>query len=855
MASGLGGSGGEDRASKAARLQKILEEYASLKKQNAILKKLMAQEQKKVGELDEAVAAREIQLRSIAEEKDLLAFNVRGLQKRCELLQEELREAESRSQSGGGWFGSGAKQELQQKKEELAVVQRELMAKISENEQIHMQMFDVKKETAQSLRVMEQKLTAMKKQLQGAEDQLQQMQASHSKEVSELSDAKEELAISLSQAEASLQRTTAAFLERETQSKQTLAEYSQELEKSRSLIARKIRFDDTCVDAFNRFNVPPYDRKFTLDVMEVLENGLTASRNMLDHLDVFFRRCSKQLQGQLARIPSETLLAVASQRTLVSLTELLQSIAPLRSSISGLYDAWKLTSLTSTLPVSETMGVELETARAVFFDAARTFLSRYARYSLAQTEKLDASTSSLPPTAVRLRDLNEQLRGSTLQTYSKLEGFVKALQSETITQDSFLLLQFLTEYRDEMQRLAERMRQFGEAFRQETQFMAAEEDLPPAQECLEATGFVSKLLQSFQEFFSLQERADRASPIMVRGCAVSQATISSSLVFTEPMKRSAAGYLADLNRRIEQHVPISLETTLQMQQKLAALQQQIDTLTTQSQSYQQRSAQLLHEKQSLQADLSSLRDSFNQKQARVNSLLNEISVLRKGASSPASMPPMSVASEKKSTLIDLEFPSPPHPPATTGTLDSTAPPTDLLKLWEGSESSLLSTTGTISAPPPSTSTALPSLSAISVSSPSTSTAASGGANQRFTLTVMDECGSQSSALAISPQQREREAEIELYYQAQIRQLSTRIAELDEKAFDLQQIADSASEQVRAAQAKSEEMVLEKKQFEKMYHDIKEELEITRKNYDSQLVMMTQHLVALEQEASKGGRSR
>ena len=222
-ASGSGVGGGNDRAAKAARLQKILEDYANLKKQNAILNKLLSEEQKLKTDAEESLAAKEVQIRTVMEENELIAFNNRGLQKRCELLQEELRETQQRASSTGGWFGSGAKQELAQKKEELVVIQRELEAKITENEHIHMQMFDLKKHTQQSLQIMEQKLAAMKKQAMQVEEALQESTSAHERETSQLSDAKEALAITLSQAEADLNRTKRILDERETQMKSVLA--------------------------------------------------------------------------------------------------------------------------------------------------------------------------------------------------------------------------------------------------------------------------------------------------------------------------------------------------------------------------------------------------------------------------------------------------------------------------------------------------------------------------------------------------------------------------------------------------------------------------------------------------------
>src|SRR3989338_856050 len=358
MSSSSGGPGDNnyDRAAKTARLQKILEDYANLKKQNAIMNKLLGEGQKHKAEAEEALAAKEMQMRTLKEENELIAFNNRGLQKRCELLQDELREAQQRASSGGGWFGSGAKQELAQKKEELVVVQRELEAKISENEHIHMQMFDLKKHSQQSVQIMEQKLAAMKKQAMQVEEALQESTSAHERETSQLSDAKEALAITLSQAEADLNRTKRILDERETQMKSVLAEYTQEIERSRSLISRKLPFDDSKVPSFNRFNLLPHDRPYILYYVEVVGNLLACVTQCLQLARSYFGKLSARLQRTLIEHDPASPIALAAQQSIASLSESGQVLPVLITSLTEFYDQWRLstqspvTSKTSFIP-------------------------------------------------------------------------------------------------------------------------------------------------------------------------------------------------------------------------------------------------------------------------------------------------------------------------------------------------------------------------------------------------------------------------------------------------------------------------------------------------------------------------
>jgi hypothetical protein len=82
--------------------------------------------------LETELKEKDIRLRAATEETDILGFNNQRLTKRVEMLQKAIEEEKSKA-AGGGWFGSGAKAELQKTRDAFVIIQEELDTKIKEN--------------------------------------------------------------------------------------------------------------------------------------------------------------------------------------------------------------------------------------------------------------------------------------------------------------------------------------------------------------------------------------------------------------------------------------------------------------------------------------------------------------------------------------------------------------------------------------------------------------------------------------------------------------------------------------------------------------------------------------------------
>eukprot|EP01133_Synstelium_polycarpum_P001485 gene1485-1723_t len=113
---------------------------------------------------------------------------------------------------------------------------------------------------------------------------------------------------------------------------------------------------------------------------------------------------------------------------------------------------------------------------------------------------------------------------------------------------------------------------------------------------------------------------------------------------------------------------------------------------------------------------------------------------------------------------------------------------------------------------------------------------------RFKLTVLDDAGEQSDSLDFSYEDKERENDMKNYYESKITQLLNKISNVDAKALRYY-------EQYNTLLKKGQSNDLVQKELEKAQQEsknIKEELEVTRVNYDQQMKMLTEQYISLNE---------
>jgi len=146
-----------------AKYQKLATEYAKLRAQSAVLKKGLLEEQERSQSLQDQINQRETSLRKGEGEMEAVLFRNQQLAKRVNLLQEEA-EAAAKGKKGGRWSRRETRDSSHDGGKEghrtgadsaEAVINEELVAKITENANLRMKLGDIEttfEATVQALR-------------------------------------------------------------------------------------------------------------------------------------------------------------------------------------------------------------------------------------------------------------------------------------------------------------------------------------------------------------------------------------------------------------------------------------------------------------------------------------------------------------------------------------------------------------------------------------------------------------------------------------------------------------------------------------------------------------------------------
>jgi len=144
-----------------AKYQKLATEYAKLRAQSAVLKKGLLEEQERSQSLQDQINQRETSLRKGEGEMEAVLFRNQQLAKRVNLLQEEA-EAAAKGKKGGRWrretrdsSHDGKESHRPGNDSAEAVINEELVAKITENANLRMKLGDIEttfEATVQALR-------------------------------------------------------------------------------------------------------------------------------------------------------------------------------------------------------------------------------------------------------------------------------------------------------------------------------------------------------------------------------------------------------------------------------------------------------------------------------------------------------------------------------------------------------------------------------------------------------------------------------------------------------------------------------------------------------------------------------
>jgi protein phosphatase 1 regulatory subunit 21 len=128
--------------------------------------------------------------------------------------------------------------------------------------------------------------------------------------------------------------------------------------------------------------------------------------------------------------------------------------------------------------------------------------------------------------------------------------------------------------------------------------------------------------------------------------------------------------------------------------------------------------------------------------------------------------------------------------------------------------------------------------------------ASNNSQQTYKMTVLDENGVQASSLQVSKEDKERENNIRQFYESKIHHLTGQVQIADAKAVELYETYQHTAEELKKLH---DERDLLQKKIEQTANEVstaKEDLEVTRKNYEQQMNVLTEHITNMNDRVAR-----
>lgn len=821
-----------------------------MKAQNAVLKKAVLQEQQKSQTLEASVKEREIRLRAALEENDTLSFNNQRLTKRVEVLQSSMEEEKTRA-SSSGWFGGAAKQELQKTKESMAILQEELDTKIKETESIHMRMFEERKEHANLVQTLADKLEKIKVQLLKKNDEYEDLSSEHKHVVSKLAAEKSDLIGRVEELSDTLQRTKGLMQQREHSMTQLQQKLTAELESVQAVVAQKLPFDDSRTAALNPLNLPTFDRaiKTKRDVLLANLTGPTCKkvsevfREMLDserekallqnanrslELPEAIRHCNRKLISALADV-SQLTTRVLSSLAAPSSQSATSSTAPqLEASLQRLVLSF------SKVRSYRCLKLQLEASNAL-----KIASSAHHDVLLQNEDKFHAAISKFVTYACLYHRMTDVAEG----TPSKWNAGILLRK----------MLTLIARLRDV---LRERSTAFSARVAMESQL---DPFLQPEIKLLNEKSLVSisSLLALLDKTAAVMDQwiglASTPSRFAVRGSRLQGSAAGGAVV--APLAGRVKSFLSAIHASSELNSPsIPYQDQLLQANRVVELSHEVSERDSRIQALSSSISQLENEKTRLLQDITTAKDQLASKQGSLTELLGELADTRQKLSHTATLHQRQSARvkelerEKDLLLLQpaaipsggaepvaqapslLSFDDPPQDPVQAG-VPSTAQ--DML-LWDPDP--LAAPTPAIAEAPALEGSVIFDVNAVAPNPDSK--------DQKWRMVVMDEAGKQTASLGFSLADKELEQQLKRFYEEKYISLRAQVEATDRKALEFLSRVRALEARLEAATKERDDLQFKITQTSSDLGRNKEELDTTRDNYEAQLKLMTEHLVGL-----------
>eukprot|EP00743_Colponemidia_sp_Colp-15_P008743 GILK01009529.1.p1 GENE.GILK01009529.1~~GILK01009529.1.p1 ORF type:complete len:890 (-),score=210.60 GILK01009529.1:74-2455(-) len=181
--------------------------------------------------------------------------------------------AKSGSWTESLWGGSKVKEEMDKLRQDLEVMTEELQVKIKENEEVHMEMFELRNRHKATVSQLETEIEQQRAELQTHSQEASGLRSS----LADVEAERQRLTAHNNQLESKLMHVRAELEKRETQWQQTERHFQAELARLKQQFHIKVPFDDSKDETLNQLNMPPYDKalvKLQVDSSDRLQSSI-----------------------------------------------------------------------------------------------------------------------------------------------------------------------------------------------------------------------------------------------------------------------------------------------------------------------------------------------------------------------------------------------------------------------------------------------------------------------------------------------------------------------------------------------------------------------------------------------------
>ncbi|NXU51088.1 PPR21 phosphatase, partial [Turnix velox] len=274
------------------KYQKLAQEYSKLRAQNQVLKKGVVDEQANSASLKEQVKMKDQSLRKLQQEMDSLTFRNQQLAKRVELLQDELALSEARGKKNK----KSAESSSQLSQEQKSVFNEDLQKKIEENERLHILFFEADEQHKRLEAELRARLEVLETDASQHQAVVDSLTRKYTDTIEKLQNDKANLEIKSQTLEREAKDCRLRTEECQQQLKNLQSALGSKLEESLCIINEKVPFNDTRSDRYNALNVPLHNRRYQLKSRDLAGQALSFVQELVTALLNFHTYTEQKVQ-------------------------------------------------------------------------------------------------------------------------------------------------------------------------------------------------------------------------------------------------------------------------------------------------------------------------------------------------------------------------------------------------------------------------------------------------------------------------------------------------------------------------------------------------------------------------------